>query len=231
MNKKSICIIPARSGSKGIPKKNIKILNNKPLIQYSFETAVKSKLFDKIVLSTDSNEIAEVGKKIGLEAPFLRPTEIATDETPMIDVIKHTINFFSESYNPDIICILQPTSPFRDIKDLIRGHKLISNEECDSVVSVEKIPSQYSPYSAMKIINDKLELLIKGDKPVVRRQDLEDVYLKSGCFYFMKIKTLLQKKSLYGDICLPIIINNQNAIDLDTLDDWEKAKQISENFL
>jgi len=231
MSKKSICIIPARSGSKGIPKKNIKILNNKPLIQYSFETAVRSKLFDKIVLSTDSNEIAEVGKKIGLEVPFLRPTEIATDEAPMIDVIKHTINFFSESYNPDIICILQPTSPFRDVKDLIKGHKLILNEECDSVVSVEQMPSQYSPYSAMKIINNKLKLLIKDDKPATRRQDLEDVYLRSGCFYFVQIKTLLQKKSLYGDICLPIITNNQNTIDLDTLDDWEKAKQISKKFL
>ena len=176
MSNKTICIIPARLGSRGIPGKNIKILNNKPLIQYSYETAVRSKIFDRIILSTDAPEIAKIGAKIGLEVILLRPQNISTDETPMIDVIEHAINSLSSTYVPDIICILKPTSPLRDIKNLVEGYKLLIKDRSDSVVSIEKMPNHYSPYTAMKIINNKLEFFTEEGKIITSRQDVEDVY-------------------------------------------------------
>ena len=213
MSNKTICIIPARSGSKGIPGKNIKILNNKLLI-----------------LSTDAPEIAKIGVKIGLEVILLRPQNISTDVTPMIDVIEHAINSLSSTYVPDIICILKPTSPLRDIKNLVEGYKLLIKDRSDSVVSIEKMPNHYSPYTAMKIINNKLEFFIEEGNTITRRQDVEDVYLRSGCFYFLFIDTLLRKKSLYGDTCLPILINNEHNINIDTADDWEDAFRISKKL-
>ena len=231
MKKKSVCIIPARAGSKGIPGKNIKLLNNKPLIEYSFEVAEASKIFDKIIITSDSLEIIEIAKKIGIEVPFRRPVSIAEDDTPMIDVIDHAIKYFENTdFVPDIICILQPTSPFRNINELILGYETLINEDCDSVVSVEKIPEHYSPYTAMRIENNKLEFLMNEGNFITRRQDVEDVFIRSGCFYFLKTSTLTKKKSLYGDKCIPIIINNKNTVNLDTMDDWEMAIKISENL-
>ena len=227
MKKKSICIIPARAGSKGIPGKNIRVLNNKPLIEYSYEVAVASNIFDKIIISSDSPEINKIAEKIGIEVPFQRPASIAQDDTPMIEVINHAIKYYDKStFIPDIICILQPTSPFRNIEKLKEGYNCINEEFCDSVVSVEKMPQHYSPYTAMKIEDGYLNFFHSEGGNITRRQDVNDVFIRSGCFYFLKTSTLIDKKSLYGDRCVPIRVDDKKNVNLDTLDDWELAENI-----
>ena len=147
INGKSVLvIIPARGGSKGVPKKNIKSLNGKPVISYTIEEAKKSKYIDRIVVSTDNKDIAEVSKNYGAEVPFLRPSELAKDDTPGIDPIIHCINWLKENekYLPDYVCLLQCTSPFRRVQQIDEALERLIYENFDSLVSI--CESEVTPY-------------------------------------------------------------------------------------
>jgi CMP-N,N'-diacetyllegionaminic acid synthase len=232
MKSKVLGVIPARGGSKGIPGKNIRILGGKPLLAYTVDVANEAGIFDKIILSTDSQEIANVGKELGVEAPFLRPDELAQDDTPMLPVLQHAVSFFSqEEWLPDYICILQPTAPFRQVRDLVKGYDLLLSSGCDSVVSVDQVPEHYAPHFVMKIENGKLSHFLDDGTKVTRRQDVKKTYTRSGCFYFTRTNILMNKNTIYGDDCRPVVINNENAVNLDTMDDWEAAEEVAEGFI
>jgi len=220
-------IIPARSGSKGIPNKNIKFLGNKPLLQYTIDTAINSKIFDDIILTTDSKKIETLGKDLGLENTLIRPSDLAMDETPMLPVINHAIDHFKENkYNPYYICILQPTSPFRRIEDLVSGYNIISKENCDSVVSVVQVPDHYSPEFLMRIDNNFLKNFLKSGSNITRRQDVTKAYSRNGDFYFTKTDVVVNSNSIYGKKCRPFIIAEQDSVNLDTMEDWYRAEEI-----
>ena len=157
---KVLAIIPARSGSKGIHLKNIKKLNKKPLVQYTIDVAKKCKMIDRIIVSTDDKKISDICKKLGAEVPFLRPKEISEDLSPMEKVVSHTVNFLeNESYFPDIIVLLQPTSPFRSHKEIDRAIRIFSKSKATSLVEVKKTDNH--PYKSFKKKNELPSTLLE----------------------------------------------------------------------
>jgi len=221
-------IIPARGGSKGIPGKNIKLLGGKPLIAYTALAAQSAGIFSRVILTTDSEEIAEVGRQCGVEVPFIRPPELARDETPMLPVLQHAVNWIlSQDWNPDAIVILQPTAPFRRSTDLRSAFDLLNaHSEIDSVVSVEPVPEHYAPHFVMKIEGERLLPFMPDGLRITRRQDSPKVFSRTGEFYFTRIKTLMEENSIYGKNCRPYVVDHPHRVNLDTLDDWNEAERI-----
>lgn len=194
-NLKFLGIITARGGSKGIPKKNIKNLAGKPLIEYTFNAVKNSKLINRCIISTDNNEIINFSKSRNMEVPFKRPMELATDTTKSIDVILHAVNYLNkkENYIPDYIITLQPTSPLRTGKDIDNAIELISNDKnADSLVSVIKVPHNFNPYSIMILNGSYLEHYIK-EKRIMIRQDLPTFYARNGAAIYITGYDLLIK--------------------------------------
>ena len=230
-NRNILAIIPARAGSKGIPGKNLRALAGVPLLARAINWAHETKYFSRVLLTTDSAEFATLGKKYGAETPFIRPPELAQDNTPMLPVLRHAVDWVIQSgWTPEIIVLLQPTAPFRKADDLRRGLKLIqAHPEADSVVSVEAIPDHYSPHYAMKIEAGELLPFLPEGARVTRRQDASKSYSRNGQFYIMRRQILLEKDSIYGKHCLPLVTNHK-AVNLDTLDDWAEAEKLAEDF-
>lgn len=222
---KILGIIPARGGSKGIPGKNIRSLNGKPLIQYAVEAARSSNLVDRLILTTDSVEIAEVGKALGVEVPFLRPPDLAQDDTPMLPVLEHALQFVEmEGWQPDIILLLQPTAPLRRAEHIQQAVKLLVESKCDSVVSVVEVPRHYVPDFVLRLEDGKLKPFL--DAPLVtRRQDARAAYSRDGTIYVFWRDLLVKKHSIYGDDCRPLIIPHDQSCNLDTMDDWREAEK------
>lgn len=220
-------IIPARGGSKGIPDKNIKLLGEKPLLQYSFEAAQNSRLITKIILSSDSDKIIEVGKNIGMEVPFKRPMDLAKDDTPTLSVVQHSISFFlGQNENFDAVCLLQPTTPLRS-KELIDTSidKFISGNY-DSLISVREVPHEYNPHWVFEEKDGALNL-VTGDEAIIpRRQNLPKAYHRDGAIYITKTETLMKENSLYGKKIGFIENSDPNYVNIDTMEDWIIAENI-----
>lgn len=227
MRHRCLAIIPARSGSKGIKNKNIKDLSGKPLIYYTIKEAEKSKLINKVVVSTDSKKIAQIAIKFGVDVPFLRPKSLARDTTSMFPVIKHAVSFLEgvgEKF--DIIVILQPTSPLRTSRDIDRAiHKLMKTR-ADSIVTV--CPVEYSPYWMKVIKNGRIRPFIKS-KTFFRRQDSPDVYRLNGAIYVTKRNTLVREKSILGRDTRALIMKQDDSLDIDTELDFKLAELILKN--
>lgn len=224
-------IVPARSGSKGIPNKNIRLLAGVPLLARAVKASVESGVIDRVLLTTDSVEMASVGQAAGAETPFLRPPELARDDTPMLPVIQHALRFVMDAgWTPEIVVLLQPTAPFRLKSDLVKAIEMIRlSPEVDSVVSVEAIPDHYAPHFSMKIEGGKLLPFLPEGLRVTRRQDAPKSYTRNGQFYVMRTTTLLWKNSIYGDNCAPYVTTHR-AVNLDTLDDWAEAEKLAMIF-
>lgn len=225
---KILGIIPARGGSKGVPNKNIKVLDGKPLIQYTSDVAKKSKLLDKVIVSTDSLEIFEICKSLDLDAPFIRPKSLAEDSTPTIDVVKHAINFFKKrDVFFDAICLLQVTSPFRSLDFLESCLKKFREDKCDSLISVKIVPDHFNPHWCFEKNSDGYLCISTGDKKIItRRQELPSSFYRDGAVYISKTDVILKRNSFFGDK-LSFLINKSNKhINIDTIDDWENAKKI-----
>lgn len=224
-----VALIPARGGSKGIPNKNIKTINGKPLIAYSIEFALSSKKIDRVIVSTDNKKIADIAKKYGAEVPFLRPSNLATDSAPMYGTVKHLIDFLSYSKcEYKFLALLQPTSPMRLKKDFHSALNTIKEDATiDSIVSLEELPKHLSPEFLMKIDNGQIYPYIKSAKNIFRRQDVSSAFIRSGQFYISRISSLSDKNTIYGNKSLPYITNHK-AFNLDTLEDWELAKKLME---
>lgn len=219
-------IIPARGGSKGIPGKNIRLLGGKPLIYYAAHAARESGLVDRLLLTTDSTEIAEVGKGLGIEVPFLRPKELAQDNTPMFPVIDHAIHFVeNEGWQPDIILLLQPTAPLRRPEHLRAAVKILEDTKCDAVASVVDVPQHYAPDFVMRLEDGKLRPFLEGGERITRRQDTRPAYSRDGTVYAFWRDVFIHKRSIYGEDCRPLLIPRELSCNLDTMDDWAEIEQ------
>lgn len=219
-------IIPARGGSKGVPRKNVKLLCGKPLLAYTAEGALRSQMLSKVVLTTDDDEIAEIGKSLGLEVPFLRPAELAEDTTPTLPVVVHALHQMEErGENFDAICLLQPTNPLRRVEDIDACIQLLQETRADSVISVLRVPDTYNPrWVYWK--NDRGELtLCTGEKePVPRRQDLPAAFCRDGTIYATRTDTVMIKNSLYGQAIHGYEILPEFSSNIDTVDDWKEIE-------
>jgi len=227
-----LAIIPARGGSKGIPRKNIKPLNSKPLIYWSIDQAKRSKYITRIIISTDDDEIKNIGLKYGAEVPFLRPTDISDDLSTDYEFMDHCINWLktNEKKLPDLIIQLRPTYPTRSVKIIDKCiEKLINVRNYDSLRTV--IPFEKSPYKMYRINNNTLNPLfeeVNGLKePYNRcRQELPQTYLHNGYVDIIWTKTIIEKRSITGNKIYPYIMSGNEYHDIDTYDDWIKAENI-----
>lgn len=212
---KILGIIPARGGSKGISLKNIRFLAGKPLINYTIESAKKSKI-NKIVVSTDNKKIAKISKSAGAEVPFLRPKKISGDNALTIEVIKHTLNFLStnQSYEPDMVIILQPTSPLRSAKMINNAIQILKKSKSTSAISVSKIKTH--PYAAFWYNKKYLKPFQKDFTKYSLRQKYPVLYYPTGSIYALWQKTLKKYNSIYGPRIKPMISKNEIEIDIDT---------------
>ena len=220
-------IIPARGGSKGIPGKNIKTLGAKPLLGYTIASALESTLLTRCVLSSDSEEIIRTGKKLGIEVPFLRPAELAEDHTPSLDVVKHTLSFFAELDEYfDAVCLLQPTTPFRNKGLIDKAIREFESGKFDSLVSVREVPHEFNPHWIFEEKNGKL-VISTGDKNIIpRRQDLPKAFHRDGAIYLTRTEVILRENSLYGEKTGFIENSDRDYVNLDTKADWKKAEDI-----
>lgn len=224
---KILGLIPARGGSKGVPKKNIKLLNGKPLLQYTLEVAMNSQRLDKVIVSSDDDEIINVSKALGAEIPFIRPAFLADDASSTLSVVQHAIRFFKEKgENYDAVCLLQVTNPFRNVLFLDNAIDKFKEEEPDSLFSVSRIPHAYNPHWAF-LKNDEGDLKIAtGEKEIItRRQDLPVSYFRNGSIYITKADVILNDNSLYGEKISFVESSEETAINIDTIEDWKKAEE------
>lgn len=223
-----ICtVIPARGGSKSIPKKNIQSLHGKPLIEYSIKYSLKCPLVAHTVVSTDSEEIAEIARNCGAEVPFIRPGDLAQDDTQDYPVFRHALNTLEELYNEQInvIVLLRPTSPLRPPGLIEKGIALLKRfPEASSVRSVT--PSSEHPFRQWKMMG---EYMVGYETEVfeaynVPRQQLPSVYFQTGDLEIIRRQTLLDG-SISGERILPLIIKPEEMVDIDNMSDWHKAEE------
>ena len=224
-------VIPARGGSKGIPKKNIVDICGKPLIAYSIDAASKSQALTTCIVSTDSDEIADVATRYGALAQFRRPAEISNDTASSFDVIMHALEYMEAESNSvyDAVMLLQPTTPMRTAATIDAAIRQLSNSDCDSVVSVVDVGANH-PYRMYKL-DDKNTLvdLLANDDPMMPRQRLPKVYIRSGDIYVTRRECLMQKRSLIGGTSKAIVIKPEDTVNIDTVEDLIIARhRISE---
>lgn len=223
-----VAIIPARGGSKGIPRKNIKQLFGKPLIVWTIEHAKKSRYIGRITVSTEDKEIAEISKKYGAEV-IERPEELAKDETPTIDVIFHVLQVIkAENFEPEIVVLLQPTSPLRNAQDIDNAIELFLKNDCESVVSVCEV--EHSLYWSFEIENRYLKPIFGGKYLNMRRQDLPKVYTPNGAIYVSTPEILRKYKSFYCSKTIPYIMPPERSVDIDNEIDFMLAELLMRKY-
>lgn len=218
-----IAIIPARSGSKGLPGKNIKLLCGKPLIAWSIEAALESKYIDEVMVSTDCENIADIAVQFGSTVPFIRPANLAADTALSIDVIKHVIEFYRSKFSRsfDYIVLLEPTSPLRTTDDVDGAiAKLLENSQAHSIVGICKTESQNPAFLVKKEQSGLLVGYENLGMKVVRRQDISDVYFLEGSIYISDIPVLLEKGTFYHDQTLGYEVPKWKSFEIDDLDDF-----------
>jgi len=218
--------VPARGGSKGVPGKNVRPLAGRTLLDYTASAARDSGVLDRIVLSTDTDEIADAGRRAGLEVPFMRPSSLAQDDTPMLPVITHTIATLSESgWTPEIIVLLQPTSPLRRPWHIRDAVTTLRETKADSVVTVVELPRHLSPDYVMRIEDGLLRPFLPDGARVTRRQDARAAYSRDGTVYACWLATLARFNTIYGERCHPLIVSASDSLSIDSLDDWAEAER------
>lgn len=225
MNSNNIAIIPARGGSKRIPKKNIKDFLGKPIIAYSIEIAINCKLFNKVIVSTDDEEIKDVAIKYGAEVPFIRPKEIADDFTGTHEVIGHAVKWLEDNGEKmDYVCCVYPTAPLIEKDDLKKGFELIKTGKWNSVMAATNF--SYPIFRSFENLLDGGLKMIFPEHYNSRSQDLPEVYHDVGLFYWAKPATWKKKPEGYNEKNSIVKIPNYRIQDIDTLDDWKRAEII-----
>lgn len=261
-------LIPARGGSKGIPRKNIKLLGGKPLLEYTAEAAIQSKSLTRVVLSTDDEEIADLGRRLGLEVPFFRPAELARDGTPTLPVVQHAIRFLeagsqrpgtgiqppesseagdcsdhhttddeqpatcnqqpaTSNQNFDIICLLQPTSPLRTATTIDACVELLIISEADTVITVLPVPAEHNPHWVYFSTEGGWLRLSTGEvTPIPRRQDLPPAWHREGSVYVVRRDIVMRHNTLFGPHVIGSPVDPSWSVNLDTVDDWERAESM-----
>ncbi len=219
--------MPARAGSKGIPGKNLRLLGGRSLIDYAARAARESGVVDRAVLSTDAEDIAAEGRRAGLQVPFLRPGSLAQDDTPMKPVIEHALASLAESgFTPEIVLLLQPTSPLRTPAHLREAVRLLRESRADSVVTVVELPRHLSPDYVMRIDAGELKPFLAEGARVTRRQDARPAYVRDGTVYAFWARTLAEQGSIYGEHCVPLLVDAAHSITIDSQADWDAAERM-----
>ena len=217
-----VAIIPARIGSKRIPRKNIKIFNGKPVILNTIDVLKKSKLFKKILISTDSKKIREICKKKNVSIPFLRPKKISGDKATTADVVKHAINFLdTKKFNYDFICCVYPPNPFLRNKDLIKGFKKVKSNNYSFVFSATIL--EHSALRSFSFKKKKLTLSFPANTKK-RSQDLHQLFCDAAQFYWGHKNSWLKYKHVFQKNSSIVEIPNHRFCDIDNLQDWKKAE-------
>ena len=222
-----IAIIPARGGSKRIPRKNIKQFCGKPIIAWSIEAAIKSQCFDKVIVSTDDQEIAEIAKSFGAEVPFMRPNELANDYTATIPVIKHAIEWFDDQgQSPSEVCCLYATAPFIQADFIRKAYKKMKQEKADYCFTITSFAFPIQRAIKMKAKN-RIEMFYPKHFET-RSQDLEESYHDAGQFYWGKAEAFKMQKPLFSKSATPYILPRHLVQDIDTPEDWRRAELMHE---
>jgi CMP-N-acetylneuraminic acid synthetase len=217
-----IAIIPARGGSKGIPKKNIVKLDGKPLIEYSIAAALNSKLKMQVVVSTDCAEIAAVAKSLGAKV-IMRPESISGDKALTIDAVEHAVTTCEAEQGATFseILLLQPTSPLRTVADIEESHKLF-DFRVNSVISVTEV--EHHPYKDFVVKNGELEQLFDIESLSKPRQELPKIFRQNGAIYWVRRNVLFKSGSFYSQPCLPYVMPSERSIDIDNYSDINMAE-------
>ena len=217
-----IALIPARGGSKSIKKKNIRLVNGKPLIYYTIMAAKKSKLIDRVIVSTDDKRIKSVAIKYGAEVPFIRPKELSDDYTNTTDVIAHATKWaMSESIDASIVCCLYATSPFVLPADLEEAHKIITSENWQYVFSASEFSSPI--FRSFEQIENGGVKMFYPQHFETRSQDLPQALYDAGMFYMARAEAWLQGLKIFDDHSFPLRIPSWRVQDIDTPEDWDRA--------
>ena len=233
--KKILCVISARGGSKGVPRKNLKLLGDKPLIHHAIQAARQSRFINRVICSTEDEEIKKIAMDCGAEVPFKRPPELATDDIPLIRVTQHAMIMMDElGFRSDIVVQLAPTAPFIKPGKLDEGIRKILETTCDSIVSVNRIGHEH-PYRALEVKNGDIispYLKTKGLQ-CLQRQDFPELYYRTGGFFIRKRHLLEQwtgEDFCLGDDSRAVFLDDIQAVDINTLTDFSYAEFIIERM-
>jgi CMP-N-acetylneuraminic acid synthetase len=227
---KVLGIITARGGSKGVPGKNLNLLGGKPLLAYTVEAAVDTAV-DRLILSTDDPKIADAGRALGCDVPFMRPPELARDETPHLPVIQHAVRWLQEQqgYLADVVVTLQPTSPLRSAIDISGALRMLELSAADSVVSVTEVSPHAHPMRMLRLdARGEATLFVTGDpvrKRINRRQDMPPAFVMNGAVYACRTHVLFgNDPSLYGNRVVAYPMPADRSISIDSFEDWAEAE-------
>jgi CMP-N,N'-diacetyllegionaminic acid synthase len=221
-----LAIVPARGGSKGVPGKNVRKLAGRTLLDYTALAARDSGVIDRIVLSTDSDEIADAGRQAGMDVPFMRPAALAQDDTPMLPVVQHAIeSLAAQGWTTDVIVLLQPTSPLRQPSHVRDAVKMLHESTADSVVTVIEVPRHLSPDYVMRIDDGVLRPFLDEGARVTRRQDARPAYSREGTVYACWRATLERFGNIYGERCQPLMLDAADSLSIDSPADWAEAER------
>lgn len=219
----NIAVIPARGGSKRIPRKNVKDFCGKPMIAYSIEAALASGCFDRVIVSTDDEEIANVAQAYGAEVPFMRPAQLSDDHTGTIPVIKHATEWFmAQGLAPDLVCCLYATAPFVTAEHLQQG--LQQMQQTDAAYAFTVTSYAFPIQRAIKIDDQQRMQMFNPDAFNTRSQDLEEAWHDAGQFYWGKAASWLAEMTIFGEASSPIILPRHRVQDIDTSEDWDRAE-------
>lgn len=220
-------IVPARSGSKGVPGKNTRLLHGRPLLEYTARAAFAAGVLDRVILTTDSPDIADVGRRVGLEVPFLRPAALSQDDTPMVPVLRHAVEALAaDGWTPGIIVLLQPTSPLRRPEHIVDAVEMLKQTPATSVVSVVEVPRHLSPDYVMRVEAGVLKPFLADGLRITRRQDARQAYVRDGTVYAFRAETLDRFGDIYGNDCRPLLIPADESLSIDSPADWDVAERM-----
>jgi CMP-N,N'-diacetyllegionaminic acid synthase len=220
-------IVPARSGSKGVPAKNERPLAGRTLVQRAIDGALASGAVDRLLVSTDSPRIAETARAAGAEVPELRPAGLAGDTTPMIDVVLHVLDRLAvDGYVPDAVLLLQPTSPLRTADHIRRAVELLT-DGVDAVCSVVALPQDLCPHYVMRITEaGYLDYFLSDGRLYTRRQDVPLAYRRDGTIFLTRTPILRSARNFYGARCVPMLLDRGESLNIDTAEEWEHAERL-----
>ncbi|HEU6451553.1 MAG TPA: acylneuraminate cytidylyltransferase family protein [Gemmatimonadaceae bacterium] len=225
-------LVPARGGSRGVPRKNARLLGGKPLLQYTADAALAARLLTRVVLSTDDAEIAEIGRRCGLDVPFMRPAELARDETPMVPVVRHALEAVEATDGAyDAVCLLQPTAPLRGSEEIDACIELLERGGADTVITVRRVPEEYNPHWVYFADESGALSLSTGEAaPIARRQELPPAFHRDGAVYVARRAVVMERGSLFGDRVLGYVADREHTVNIDGPADWRRAEQLVERL-
>ncbi len=224
-----LAIIPARGGSKGVPRKNIKLLNGKPLMQYTIDVAQQANGVDRVFFSSEDDEMIEAATSMGVDVPFKRPDQLASDSAGTLEVLQHVVKELAKNGDQyDAVCLLQVTYPFRKSSDIENAIEKFSNGNYDSLISVKEVPHEFNPHWVFEENQQGGLSIATGEKQIIkRRQELPPAFIRDGSIYITSIKILMEENSLYGDSIGFVKSDPERYVNIDTMKDWEIAQSLA----